>query len=282
MTVPSPSCSTVTRADLAAAAPLWVRDLLARHNGEATVVHAGRDALYLALDAHVVAVTARTAIQVPCALRTTLATTAHLTAPAPLPPPGTRVRVDDRGLHFSGATVHIGRIVDTTAPPIDPTTAPAMARRLATAWGPGQQRVRAELPHDALQSLIAADPGAAIALLGRGSGLTPVGDDVLCGWLATLVAASYPGVAPTAERVVALAPQRTTALSATLLRRSVHAEVVPQFGRLLTALTHPSNDTADPSDALSSVTRIGHTSGDGLVLGLALALAHLAPRSSCS
>lgn len=271
--------STVTRADLAAAAPLWVRDLLADRTGEATVVHTGLDALYLAFDADVIAVTARTAIQVPCALRTTMATTAHLTPSAFPPPPGTRVRVDDRGLHFSGATVHIGRIVDTTAPPIDPVTVPAMAKRLATAGGPGQQRVRAELPHNALRSLGAADPGAAIALLGRGSGLTPVGDDVLCGWLAALAAASHPGAEPVAKQILALADRRTTALSATLLRRSIRAEVVPQFGRLLTALAHPCDD---PSDALRSVTHIGHTSGEGLVLGLALALDYLAPRSTCS
>ncbi|WP_338748915.1 DUF2877 domain-containing protein [Janibacter alittae] len=271
--------STVTRVELAAAAPRWVRDLLAAGSGEATVVHAGPDALYLALDSDVLAITTRAAVQVPCALRTTLSTTADLSASGEVPPVGTAIPIVARRVHLSGATVRIGRTIDTTAPRIDPATAPAMAERLSAALGPGHARARAELPEAGLGLLEAAEPDAVVALLGRGSGLTPVGDDVLCGWLATMVAASYPGVAPVAERVIDLADHRTTALSATLLRRSVHAEVVPQFGQLLTALAHPSTN---PAESLASVTRIGHTSGDGLVLGLALALAHLAPRSSCT
>lgn len=271
--------STVTRVDLAAAAPRWVRDLLAGSSGEATVVHAGIDALYLAAGRDVLAVTTRAAVQVPCALRTTLTATADLSASGEVPPAGTPVAIGARGLRFGGATVRIARTIDASAPRIDPATVPVMAERLSAALGPGHPRHRTELPQAGLRLLEAAEPDAALALLGRGSGLTPVGDDVLCGWLATMVAASYPGVGPVAERVVDLADQRTTALSATLLRRSVHAEVVPQFGQLLSVL---ANSATDPAESLASVTRIGHTSGDGLVLGLSLALDHLAPRSSCS
>lgn len=270
---------TVTRSDHAAAAPRWVRDLLAGWVGEATVLHSGPDAVYLQVDRDVVGVLSRHAVQVPCALRTALSTTGHLTPDLRTPAPGTRVAIDNQRLHFAGADVHVGRTVSHAAPTVDPACAPAMAARLGGALDPAVRRVRAELPADPLQALATADPRAVHGLLGRGSGLTPLGDDVVCGWLATVVAASHPCATLITEEVLAVAEQRTTALSATLLRRAAHGEVVPQFAQLLHTLTYGSGP---PDRAVQELTRIGHTSGLGLVLGLSFALDHLASRSSCS
>lgn len=270
---------TVTRADLAAAAPLWVRELLEGWTGDAPVLHSGPDAIYLQIDQDVVAVLSRLAVQVPCGLRTTLATTGHLTPDLRPPAAGTRVAIDNQRLRFAGADVHVARTVSHAAPTIDPACAPGMAARLADALPPAMSRVRAELPDDLLQSLATADPRAVAGLLGRGSGLTPLGDDVLCGWLATMVAASHPCSTPVAEETLALADQRTTALSATLLRRAASAEVVPQFTHLVHTLT---NGSGTPDRAVQELARVGHTSGLGLVLGLSFALDHLASRSSCS
>ena len=90
----------------------------------------------------------------------------------------------------------VGRLVDVTVP-------------RAGALGPAGRR------------------STSAALVGRGDGLTPYGDDVLCGWLAVHRAA---GVAtPEVDATVrALAPT-TTLLSATLLDCAMHGEVIPEF-----------------------------------------------------
>lgn len=273
--------STATHA-VAAAAPQWVRDLLTGGATDALVLHSGSDSVYLQVgdppNNDVVAVLSRHAIAVPCALRTQLSGTGELTLDRLPPAPGDRVAISHARLHFTGASVHVGRFVSHISPAIDPALAPLMSQRLVVALDPNDAG-RVELPAKGLGALAAADPRSVDALLGLGSGLTPLGDDVLCGWLAAMVAAAHPCSAGVAERALAMADHRTTALSATLLRRAARAEVVPQFAQLLHSLT-ARPDTV-PS-AVHDLTRIGHTSGFGLALGLALALDHLGSRSTCS
>jgi hypothetical protein len=107
-------------------------------------------------------------------------------------------------------------------------------------------------------------PGAAdvAALVGRGDGLTPYGDDVLCGWLAVTRAAGIP--TPEEDALVRSLASTTTLLSATLLECAMAGEVVPEFGAWL-AGTGP----------VAAVQRIGHSSGRGLVEGARLALSGL-------
>ena len=97
-------------------------------------------------------------------------------------------------------------------------------------------------------------------MVGRGDGLTPYDDDVLCGWLAVHRAA---GVA-TAEvdAAVRACLDRTTLLSATLLDCAMHGEVIPEFAALARRGRHP--DRADRAAALAAV---GHTSGRGPAAG---------------
>jgi hypothetical protein len=107
-------------------------------------------------------------------------------------------------------------------------------------------------------------------LLGRGPGLTPLGDDVLAG---ALVALAGLGARVVAERlgavVTAAAPARTTAVSAALLCHAARGECVPELANLLTAARD-----GDPLDAaLDALLRVGHTSGAGLVHGVLAALA---------
>lgn len=269
--------TTVTRAAVAAAAPRWVRDLLARGPGPATVLHSGADAVYLQVEDAVLAVVSRDAVLVPCALRTTLTSTAALTLDGRPPAPGTTVATTRTGFCFDGAEVVLARTTSHAVPPIDPTATPGMAARLAGALDLTVGAAREELPEAGLSALAAGDPGAVDALLGRGSGLTPLGDDVLCGWLAAVVAARQPGEEPVGQRALALAAERTTALSATLLRRAVHGEVIPPFAHLVRALAHRPDEVPP---AVHELTRVGHTSGSGMALGLALALDHLGSRST--
>ena len=111
---------------------------------------------------------------------------------------------------------------------------------------------------------LAGTPGAVdvAALVGRGDGLTPYGDDVLCGWLAVTRGA---GIAtPAVDAEVRARSATTTLLSATLLECAMAGEVVPEFGAWL-AGTGPA----------AAVERIGHSSGRGLLEGARLALSGL-------
>ena len=126
-------------------------------------------------------------------------------------------------------------------------------------------------------TLAGDDPGAGVrGLVGRGRGLTPSGDDTLCGVLLALRAAADPA-ARAARRALtaALAPllPRTTALSASLLLAAAEGYAVPQVVRLVSAAV--SGDAAGVARTLPDVLRIGHSSGGDLVAGLSGALRSL-------
>jgi hypothetical protein len=148
------------------------------------------------------------------------------------------LRVSVRGgvLHLDDEALVVGRVVDVAVP------------RLARSGPAGTIDV--------------------VDMVGRGDGLTPYGDDVLCGWLAVHRAA---GVAtPEVDATVrALAPT-TTLLSSTLLDCAMHGEVIPEFAAWLAAL---GTDDEEPRAAV--LAQVGHTSGRGLLEGARRALADL-------
>ena len=107
-------------------------------------------------------------------------------------------------------------------------------------------------------------------MVGRGDGLTPYDDDVLCGWLAAHRAA---GVATDeVDAAVRACLGRTTLLSATLLDCAMHGEVIPEFARWLGAV-----GAATEPDLAARLAAVGHTSGRGLLQGARTALDHLVP-----
>jgi uncharacterized protein DUF2877 len=97
-------------------------------------------------------------------------------------------------------------------------------------------------------------------LLGRGPGLTPLGDDLLMGALVTLRALGTQAFQPLARTVRTLAPSRTTFVSTALLHHAMRGECVPELAAVL---------DGGPVDALLGV---GHTSGTGLAQGVLAAL----------
>lgn len=136
------------------------------------------------------------------------------------------------------------------------------------------------------------EPGVQ-GLVGAGQGLTPSGDDALCGALLALVAAGSaigPGGGPdvgralsTVRSAVRAALGRTTSLSAALLVAAGDGYGTPEVTRLVAALQVGPTVAArsqDPSvavvaavaDLLAPVLAIGHSSGHDLVSGLAGAL----------
>jgi Protein of unknown function (DUF2877) len=151
-------------------------------------------------------------------------------------PDVTTASVCDGVLHLDGEPLVVGRVVDVSVPRLPMTGTPR--------------------------------PIDVASLVGRGDGLTPYGDDLLCGWLAVTRAAGVP--TPEVDALVrALAPT-TTLLSATLLDCAMHGEAVPEFVAWLAG-----------SGPVEAVERIGHSSGRGLVEGARLALAGLERVAAC-
>ena len=215
-------------------APSRVRSLLlGSPDASVPVVHRGPDAVYLDVQGRCVGVLSRHATAVPCGLGTALETV----------PEAASARIEGGVLLLDDVPLPIGRIRDVAVPRL-------RASRLRTTR-PGP----------------APAPGEVAAMLGRGDGLTPYDDDVLCGWLAAHRAA---GVAtPAVDAAVLAGRHRTTLLSATLLECAMHGEVIPEFAAWLAA--------PDDQDRTAALAAVGHSSGRGLLHGARLALTHLAP-----
>ncbi len=113
---------------------------------------------------------------------------------------------------------------------------------------------------------------AAQAVLGRGRGLTPYGDDLLggfvCGWRYAAWCLGEPQTcAPLDEvrhQVLIAARERTTVLSLTLLRHAWCGEVARPVAALLRSLAGRS----DVAAAVWATTAIGHSSGRAMATGV--------------
>jgi hypothetical protein len=218
-------------------APLRVRDrLLAAPEGPVRVVHRGSHAVYLDVDGWCVGVVDQHAVQVPCALGTLTGDLGELgVGPAYLL---------DGVLHLSGVPLVIGRL----------RRVEVSALRVDTALRPGP--------------VAPMDTDAVNRLVGAGDGLTPRGDDVLCGWLAMHRAAGAP--TPEVDEAVRMRMQETTLLSATMLDCAMHGEVLPQLAAYMHALGTPAQAGAE-RDLLA----VGHSTGSGLLEGARWAAAEL-------
>jgi hypothetical protein len=221
-----------------------VRDRLARAaDGPVRILHRGPHSLYLELadgpgpQRWCVGVVDAVAVQVPCALRT-----ASLAGVA-----GERAHVNGGVLHLDGVALPVGRIAPVGVPPLDgPRRTPRIEDRLA------------------------ADARSWVAgLVGSGEGLTPYGDDVLCGWLAIHRAAAVS--TPAVDAAVRGLLHRTTLLSATLLDCAMHGEVLPELARWVAAIGTPREHSA-----AAALEAVGHTSGRGLLAGARQGLAEIA------
>lgn len=234
--VPAPERA---RRQVAAAAGRRLGARLRGPDRPARVVHRGRHAVYLDLDGWCVGVLAAGATAVPCGLRTALPHLDGLTDAA-------TARVAGGSLWLDDSEIRIGRVQDVTVPrlrPVDPELTGLVLAAAAPAADELGDLLERPLP----------------SLLGRGSGLTPLADDVLCGWLATGHALGLPQPELPDPRT------RTTLLSATLVDCARHGEVIPEFRALVRALG--TGDAAAVRRSVETVAAVGHTSGAGLLLG---------------
>ena len=254
---------------LPVAAPIRVdARIAAAPDGPVRVLHACADTVHLELGGQAVGVTAVGAPGLPHALRTNLRRLSAAGSSAVVP----TAYVESGVLHLGGRALVTGRLVDVRAPRIDgariPKTSPAAALGTPRSRGAGLVAAPVHVPVH-MEGLIDAD--AVAYLIGRGDGLTPLGDDILCGWLAAHRAA---GVAtPAVDDAVRRALSRTTTLSATLLECALAGEVADVAGDYLRALGTPR-----AAAARTALTALGHSSGEGLAHGIDRALADLAGR----
>lgn len=242
----------------------------------ATVVAATSQATYLTVDGPdrtMICVAVPQAVRVPCAL------VVEGKSPAILPAPGTIGAVGNGALSVDGATFRVARWWRPPRPrglgAVPPARLAAAVRWLtgsvADPLDPGGRDAVAEL----VQALGAGDPvGPSVArLLGRGPGLTPIGDDVLAGALVCLSALGAPAASVLAAAVTEAAPDATTTVSVALLRHAARGECIPQLADLLEAIAAGENGLPRAAGGLLAV---GHCSGAGLLHGVlvALAIAH--------
>jgi hypothetical protein len=260
---------------ISAASCTAVHDLVSGPVQPARWLGASPSALYLitrsSTDATVLAILAHDAVRLPCAL-----VVPQLRAELPLstiaPGPDRRhaatARVGNGEISWEGDS---GRVTI------------AATRQ----WAPARVRVGSPLPdpcHAVSARLSGIDIGvpdgtiealvragrhregggtAVAALLGRGPGLTPSGDDVLAGFALGCRAFGHqiPGVLAAVSQ---LAPADTSALSAQLLQHAASGESVPEVVEFIDALT----GRADLYRAVERLLAVGHTSGAALALGV--------------
>ncbi|WP_158562822.1 DUF2877 domain-containing protein [Marinitenerispora sediminis] len=160
-------------------------------------------------------------------------------------------------------------------PPAPRPAGPSREGRAASARGVAELAallagVSGGLPAGAAAPLATAvdDPDRAALvcerLLGLGPGLTPSGDDLLCGALLAVRALGGPDRTDVLAAAVRRARSATTALSAALLEHAARGEGCPQAVGLVEAVT--GHRAVAP--ALAALRAVGHTSGTDLALGV--------------
>jgi Protein of unknown function (DUF2877) len=250
-----------------AAASVLLHDLLAGPVRPATVLAAAPAATYLEAGGQVLAIVAAGGVRLPCA--------AMLAAGGRLPAARSRLAVGRGAVHEDGRRlVAIRRWFDPRVrlAGVDRAAVARLAHVVRSRGG-----VDALLPDDApdrlaagLSSGAAGAAGAVSVLLGRGTGLTPAGDDLVAGALATLRALGSPAADALGAAARALAPAATTRLSAALLEAADVGGLVPEAAGVLRALA----GGGDVETAAERLVDLGHTSGWHLAAGLLLGVTH--------
>ena len=243
----------------------------------ARVLAAFPTAVYLALERHdqVLPLLTREALLLPTGVRLAASSTEVTWGVAP----GDVVPVGDGRVELPTASlvgVRTWRPVAVDAP--DRHAAPsawsepvldAVRGVLTDAVGDGSLRA-----HGAGLAAVARtgrDPGPALrGLVGAGQGLTPSGDDAVCGVLLALRALGLRESVPLLRDALPAVLGRTTSLSASLLTVAADGYAVPEVTRLVRATA--AGDLRAVRSALPGVLAVGHSSGRDLVAGVLGAL----------
>lgn len=167
------------------------------------------------------------------------------------------------------ATLLTGRL---PAPPRD--DGPVLASIAVTRWWRPARAPRLPVPGSVVLDRLPRPPYEVLdplALLGRGEGLTPQGDDLLAAALVTARATADPRLAGWCARTrLALATRRTTAVSRGLLHHALDGWATPELADVLAALGGADAGALDR--AVDRLLAIGRTSGASLLDGVTLTL----------
>jgi len=252
------------------------------------VLGAGRTAAYLDVDGFVVTLTTSEVPLLPNAIRLA-ARAGALTAPAR----GSRARLAGGLIQAEGLTVHW----DAARPPLwepralicSPGDRPAVLARAAALSELSSQLEVGLLDADPsaataaqlLWQAVAGEDGTALAqaaeaLIGRGGGLTPEGDDLLAGTVATVLAwAPAFGRATPPVWLTALPfgdiRRRTTAISATLLELALSGCAAEPLAAVLDVKSGDGRWQRD----WRLLLRVGHSTGPALALAAARTASNL-------
>lgn len=265
----------------------------------ARVLGAFPNALYLSTGVHeeVVPVLARDAVHLPTGLLLARSA-AELRWGVET---GDMVRVGERRIRLPGRDVVVVRTRQVPRVPWGDASPAAYPHVLAhTDVSPILRALAEDVTREALVGSPSSLETVVGGLVGAGHGLTPSGDDALCGVLLGLRAAgAVRAHRRLADAVRALTPA-TTSLSASLLLAAIEGYAVPDVVRLVTLLASSSTDRHEaavrarssalpgccPSVApeveitMGRVLAIGHSSGADLVAGLTGALEALHDHAS--
>jgi hypothetical protein len=110
------------------------------------------------------------------------------------------------------------------------------------------------------------------ASIGRGDGLTPYEDDIVCGGLIALRAAGHPAAEGIAWQIDESPLEgQTTAVSAALLRTAARGYCIDPLADFLASVARDDGSTeraASCHRARRSLLAVGHSSGHGLAAGV--------------
>jgi hypothetical protein len=141
-----------------------------------------------------------------------------------------------------------------------------LGRPAAAALGHAQVRLSR---HPAYAEVLAMARLPVSQLIGRGPGLTPAGDDLLCGVLAgaRMFRSPLSRLSREIERELQDRPRATTSLSRALLLRASAGEGLPELHMFGGALIEGAGLTR----AVTELATIGHSSGLALAIGVLVA-----------
>jgi hypothetical protein len=234
------------------AARLVATPVLERIGARGAVAGVVNGAAYVELGEFVLALTAPAVPAMPNAI-------ALAAPPASWPEHGAPARLEPGGFEAGAWTV----AWPAADPPAwEPALEPLAARPELRGRGEAVLRAAGEVKDlDLLRRALAArDADLAAALVGRGPGLTPEGDDLLAGAVAVLTAlGDRSGLLPPRLR------ERTTPLSATLLELAAEGRVIEPLHALLDL-----GDDGWPA-TLDRLLAFGHSTGRAYAAGAATA-----------
>ena len=260
----SPATDSIQPIAAVAAAPL--ADLLLGSRRSGSILGASSVATWLEVGDRVVVLTGWGGARLPNSVMAATRFPPEVSTVIPAP---AGVIIGDGGIEHAGRHLRVSRWWHPCPelPPTQPSQIRALAQTCAELVpalddaGIGEALARRSL-NEVLR--------AGEALLGKGPGLTPEGDDIIVGALASYrllgraAGLAANGFLASVERsLVPTACRRTTRLSTSLIGHAVHGEVADALGRLLRAFT----GRAELIPAVRALSALGHSSGPAMSFG---------------